>query len=589
MVNLYTVNYQTPQPVVVNQKKTSAPVAEPTNPMTRNFLEGRGIKSFYMPIQKTPAITETPAVKGPWKNDLKDKFHNNDVKICAIIMRSFNAKDTDKDGLILEHEKTGTYLSAIERLPELKKMGINAIHVLPIQPPGEQESMGNAGSVYAVKDLLKLDPKLRDPKDPRDEKEQFKAFVDACHENNIRVLLDLPSCAALDFYNQPENKKFMAISENGLAKVPQGWDDIRMFETFKNKDKRELNHDLVEMHKDFVDMCIDLGVDGIRADVARAKPPEFWDIIIPYSRAKDPQFGWLAETYTYEDASPMLNMDYDRPEEILNSGFDVYYGQFHIFDQWLKGDDLHNYMRENIEMTHKLEKTKGLIGSFATHDDVSPMYQGKTLFCNLATGLMNTLPMTNPYFVDGFQSGDYYSYEYGNKLRVPETQLQEHDDVPVYEIHNGMIDIFNTSRRPGGKNPEIGEFFSQTTKMREEHKNVITKGSYIPLKVKGAKEAENIIAYARHKDGKTILVIANRNLNGRRAGNVEIPGLNASQKMKNLVPSYGEASKFQPKENSLSVDLGPGRFHVFEINTPDIEKEADEVLKPYSEENKAKA
>ena len=68
-------------------------------------------------------------------------------------------------------------------------------------------------------------------------------------------------------------------------------------------------------------------MDGVRADVSRAKPTEFWDIIIPYSRQKDPEFGWLAETYTYEDASPQLNMEKDRPEDALRAGFDSYYGQ----------------------------------------------------------------------------------------------------------------------------------------------------------------------------------------------------------------------------------------------------------------------
>lgn len=560
-------------------EKPQAPSAEATNPIVQKFLAGRGIKGFYMPIEKTAAVTDKSSVAGPWNNDLRKKFQDNDVKICAIVMRSFNAKDSDGDELILPHEQTGTYLSAIERLPELRKMGVNAVHVLPIHPPGEQESMGNAGSVYSAKNLLEFDPALCDPNDPRDAKEQFKAFVDACHQNDIRVMLDLPSCASLDFYNQPENKKYMAISATGAAKVPQGWNDIRMFETFKNEDTRELNPDLVQLHKDFVDMCVETGVDGIRADVARAKPPEFWDIIIPYSRAKDSQFGWLAETYTYEDASPMLNMDYDRPEECLKAGFDTYYGQFHIFDQWTKADDLHNYMRENLDMTHRMEKGKSLIGSFATHDDVSPMYQGKTLFCNIASGLMLTLPMTNPYFVDGYQSGDYYKYNYGNKLQTPEEEIQDKDGrLPTYEVHNGMIDIFNTSRRPGGKNPEIGQFFSETSKMRDKYKDVITKGSYIPLKVKGDKDAENIIAFARHKDGKTLLVVLNRNLNMRRQGAVEIPSLKSYQTMKNLVPSYGEASKFQPKDNELKVDLGPGRFHVFEINTPHVEDLAPEVL-----------
>jgi glycosidase len=562
-----------------SQKPAEAqPKAEIQNPVMQKFLAGRGVKGFYMPIEKTAAVQEAKTNSTPWKNDLRSKFQNNDVKIMAIILRSFNAKDGNNDELLSPGEEKGTFINAVQRLDKVKALGINTFHLLPIQPPGEQESLGNAGSVYAPKDFLSIDPELVDKNDPRSPQEQFKYFVDECHKRDIRVMIDLPSCVSLDFYNQPENKKYMAVSDNGAAKVPQGWNDIRMFETFQDEDTRNLNKNLVQLHKDFIDMCVDLGVDGIRADVARAKPPEFWDEVITYSRQKDPQFAWLAETYTYEDASPMLNMPYDRPEEILNAGFATYYGQYHIFHQWLKADDLHDYMRENLDMTHRLDKGKSLIGSFATHDDISPMYQGKELFCNLASGLMLTLPMTNPYIVDGYQSGDYYKYKYGNKLMQPAQEAEKSSEIKKFDVHEGMIDIFNTSRRPGGKSPEIGNFFAETSKMRDNYKDVITKGSYIPLEVKGNKSSENIIAYARHNKGKTLLVIANRNMNDRRTGVVEIPGLKAYQKMQNLVPSYGEQSKFQPKDNSLNVDLGPGRFHVFEINTPHIEDQADEVL-----------
>ncbi len=585
MVNMYT-NYQIPQnnPCISNalkNKEENTAVSKETqtsNPIVQKFLADRKVKGFYMPISKTAEVKAANVENTVWENDLKTKFQNNDVKIMAIIMRTFNAKDKNGDELIGNGEETGTFINAVERLDEVKSLGINTLHLLPIQPPGEQESMGNAGSVYAPKDLLSIDPALVDKNDPRSAKEQFKYFIDECHKRGIHVMIDLPSCASLDFYNSPHNKKYMAVSDNGAAKVPQGWNDIRMFEPFQNVDNRELNPELLQLHKDFVDMCVDLGADGIRADVARAKPVEFWDIIIPYSKAKDSQFAWLAETYTYEDASPMLNMAYDRPEELLNAGFDAYYGQFHIFNQWLKADDIHDYMRENLDMTHRLEKGKSLIGSFATHDDVSPMYQGKTLFCNLATGLMQTLPMTNPYIVDGYQSGDLYQYEYGNKLMNTSEEAEKLDKIPKFEVHDGMIDIFNTSRKPEGANPEIGDFFKAASEAREKYKDVITKGSYIPLEVEGDKGSENIIAYARHYEGKTLLVVANRNVNHRRQGVVKIPGLKTYQNMQNLVPSYGEVSKMQPRENELKVDLGPGRFHLIEINTPYIEEQVEEVL-----------
>ena len=114
--------------------------------------------------------------------------------------------------------------------------------------------------------------------------------------------------------------------------------------------------------------------------------------------------------------------------------------------------------------------------------------------------------------------------------------------------------------------------------MRAEHKDVLTKGSFIPLKVDNNPD-DQIIAFARHYAGKTMLVVANRNIDSRQKGVINIPGLSGSEKMENLLPKSGEESTIQPEKDKLNVDLGSARIQVFEINTPDIEKSGLEVLK----------
>ena len=39
-----------------------------------------------------------------------------------------------------------------------------------------------------------------------------------------------------------------------------------------------------------------------------------------------------------------------------------------------------------------------------------------------------------------------------------------------------------------------------------------------------------------------------------------------------MLPYYSQPSYFQKGNGSMTVDLGPLRAHVFEIDTPDIEK-----------------
>ncbi|PWL75046.1 hypothetical protein DBY21_08220 [Candidatus Gastranaerophilales bacterium] len=566
--NLLSIKFNTIRPETKPDKNAEAVQTQPSKPSS-------GLISAYLENLariNTPAVTQTEkSAPVNYHNDLRKMFNNNEAKILAIIPRTFNAKDTNGNEYIDGNEKHGTLLNAIERLDEVKAQGFNTLHVLPIHPPGKMKAMGTAGSIYAPLDMLKIDPTLIEENDPRSPMEQLKAFVDACHQRGIRVMLDMPSCASYDmFIERPE---LMAKERDGLAKTPQGWNDIRMFQPWEDEGKRTLNPKLLELHKQYIDMCIDAGIDGIRADVSRAKPVEFWDIIIPYSRMRDPQFGWLAETYTYEDASPQANMPFDRPEDSLRAGFDLIYGQYHIFHEFPKASNFIDYVKDNLDMSYRLEKGKSLIGSFATHDDISPMFHGGVDYCNLTTGLQISLPMLNPYIVDGFQSGDYYDYPYRDKFN-PVTMTDNHE----MTVHYGKLDIFNLSRKPGGNHPEIGEFMTKAFEARDKYKNVFTKGSFIELEKLGDTN-DQIIAFARHYKGKTMIVVANKNIDREVAAVVKVPTLKADQDIKNILPSYGKESILQAADGELRVDLGPSRIHIFEVDTPQIENYSNKVYK----------
>ena len=518
------------------------------------------------------------ANKAPYKNNLRTMIQNNQAVMLAIVPRTFTAQDLNGDDKVTlsTGEKSGTLLSAISRLDELKADGINTIHILPIHPPGKKNAMGTAGSLYSPAKYvtddghLAIDPMIVDKNDPRTPDEQFKALIDECHKRGIRVMLDLPSCASVDMFEaEPE---LMAYGRNGEDKTPQGWADIRMFEPWADEAERTLNPKLLEMHKQYVDACIDLGIDGIRADVARAKPPEFWDVLINYSRKRDPEFAWLAESYTYECASPMVNMPYDRPEDLLRAGFDEYYGQYHIFHDWRNCSDFNDYVKLNLDLSHRLPAGKSVIGSFLTHDDSSSMIHGGENFCKLTTILQSTIPMCNPYFIDGFQTGDYYDYKYRDTENI-----ETYTEKTLMNEHRYRLALFNLSRKPGGDCPDIERVMKGVLKMRTENLDVLAdrNSSFIELD-KREDKYDQIITYARHNNGRTILVVANKNPNRNVTGIIEIPGLKETQKLENMVPEYGETSEFQVSENELRVNLAPADAYVFEIDTPNLENDRKE-------------
>ena len=571
-----TANYQTP--VKPETKEYNVQDKEVTNKYLQNLalMNAAGVKK----------VDLNSNAQQPYKNNLRTMIQNNESVMMAIVPRTFTAKDLNGDDIVMlkEGEKNGTFLSAIDRLDELKNDGINTIHILPIHPMGKKNAQGTAGSLYAPEKFvnddghLAIDPMLIDKNDPRTPDEQFKALIDECHKRNIKVMLDLPSCASVDMFEaEPE---LMAYGRNGEEKTPQGWTDIRMFEPWADEAERTLNPALMEMHKQFVDSCIDLGIDGIRADVARAKPTEFWDELISYSHKKDPEFAWLAESYTYECASPMINMPYDRPEDLLNAGFDEYYGQYHIFHDWRNASEFNDYIKFNLDLSHKLPAGKSVIGSFLTHDDSSSMIHGGENFCKLTTILQSTIPMCNPYYIDGFQTGDYYDYQYRNKDNV-ETWTTKADpktgeQVPKYDMneHRYRLALFNISRQPGGDCPDIERVMKGAMEMRAKNLDVLAdrNSSFIELDKREDKN-DQIITYARHNNGRTILVVANKNPNRNVSGIIEIPGLKADQKLVNMVPEYGEKSEFQVNSNEMKVNLAPADAYVFEIDTPNIEED----------------
>ena len=268
-------------------------------------------------------------------------------------------------------------------------------------------------------------------------------------------------------------------------------------------------------------------------------------------------------------------MPYDRPEDSLRAGFDAYYGQYHIFHEWQNAKELHDYVIDNLNLSYRVDQGKSLIGSFATHDDMSPMFNGGALFCNLTSGLQATLPMLNPYFVDGFQSGDWYTYSYEGKIN-PDSDTDNHEMF----VHGGKLDIFNLSRKPGGKEPEIGKFMTACLNFRDKYADIVKRGSYIILDKEKDKQ-DQVIAFARHRQGKTLLVLANKDVNRPVACKVNVPTLKENQQLVNLLPKYGQDSKFQVHKDGISVVLGAGRIHVFEIDTPNIEVYSDKVYKQH--------
>lgn len=479
---------------------------------------------------------------------LRTMFLKNKAVICGINIRNFNAKDTNNNGLIDENEESGTFINAIERLDELKDLGINTLHVLPITPIGKLKALGTAGSVYAMSSLDKINPQLIDKTSELTPTEQAKLFVEEAHKRNIKVIIDLPSCGAYDLFLS--NPELFIKDKKQLSIVPTDWTDVRLLNTGNNEN---LNQDLLEAHKKFVDMVLDIGADGIRADVATIKPSKFWEELIQYSREKNPEFLYLAEASDSWRESPSKHAEFTPYDKLLAAGFDGYYGSFFNLKDWKTSKQLIEHIRFNKKLLTSYPDDKSVILSFTTHDEISPIILHGERFSIMISWLEATLPF-NPYFIDGFQSGDDYLYPWANtKAKFTET------DDDYYFVHRGKLDIFNFSRKPEGKNEFVKANFKEAFRFRKENSDLISKGTFTPLKT----DRERVFAFSRSYQGDTIIVIGNLDYkHPQKRVTVKISGL---KKKKDLQVIEG-LTNYKSKNNKLITDLESGEIKVLRMN-----------------------
>ena len=204
--------------------------------------------------------------KEAYINNLRTNFLKNSTIIYEINMRTFNAQDLDKDGIIEfeEGEESGNFLNAIARLDELQANGITALHVLPVTPVGKMKAMGTAGSLYAISSFDTLNPQIVSDKTVLTAKEQAEKFIREAHDRGIAVIFDVPACGSYDLYLQ--RPELFVKDKNGQPVVPADWTDVRLFDS---GNETKINPDVLKVYKEYVDMVMELGVDGIR-EIGRA-------------------------------------------------------------------------------------------------------------------------------------------------------------------------------------------------------------------------------------------------------------------------------------------------------------------------------
>ena len=479
-----------------------------------------------------------------WINDTRAQFQTNSLVILGVNIRTFNAKDLNKNGIIETKlgEERGNFLNAIDRLDELAMQGVNTIHLLPITPVGKLKATGTAGSLYALNGFDEINPQLASKKSKLSVREQAIRFIDEAHRRKIRVIVDLPSCASYDYY--VKYSSLFLTDAAGAPVIPSDWTDVRALKTGKNG---RINLDLLDEYKKFADMMLEIGADGIVANNAAIKPSDFWQELITYIRAKSPQFLFLAQA-TDKDVPLGQGIPYTAYDKLLEAGFDGYYGGYSRLSDWTRAEELYSQVKFNQKLFSKYKLIKSAIGSFATFDAVSPMLTNGAPYTKMIAWLNATLPL-NAYYVDGIQSGDDYMYPWENKR----AKITYTDD-SFYFVQRGKLDIYNFSRKPGGSNGDVLQNFILANKFKYMMNQLMPDAKFVPLQTNSL----NVFSYARSNNKNAVIVIGNMDFTNMQNVKVSVPHL--TDKVSVVPVKIDDIPVIQ--RNRINTILAPGEVQV---------------------------
>ena len=180
----------------------------------------------------------------------------------------------------------GTFVAAQAQLPRLADMGVDILWLMPIHPIGEENRKGPLGSPYAVRDFRGVNPEFGTL-------EEFRAFVDAAHALDMKVIIDwVANHSAWDNPLREQHPDWYARDWRGEVHPPLGtdWADVITFDYASPGLRQYMTESLLYWVRE-------AGVDGFRCDVAGLVPLDFWETARAELDAVKPVF-MLAEWET---------------------------------------------------------------------------------------------------------------------------------------------------------------------------------------------------------------------------------------------------------------------------------------------------
>lgn len=220
---------------------------------------------------------------------------------------------------VRQYTPEGTFKAFQEQIPRLKKMGVDILWLMPVNPIGMKNRKGTLGSYYSVKDYKGINPEFGTLDD-------FKQLVSKAHEQGMKVIIDwVANHSSWDNAWIKEHPDWYTRDSLGHMVSPFDWSDVADL----NYDNPGLRDAMIDALKYWVS---ETDIDGFRCDVAGMVPIDFWDT----ARA---ELGRIKPVFMLAEAEEV-------PLQIR--AFDMSYGWelHHILNSIAKGEKNANAIEE---------------------------------------------------------------------------------------------------------------------------------------------------------------------------------------------------------------------------------------------------
>ena len=251
-------------------------------------------------------------------------------KVTTVVHPEWSKNASIYEVNIRQYTPEGTIKAFQKHIPEIKKMGIEIIWIMPINPIGEKNRKGTLGSYYSVKDYKAVNPEFGTLND-------FKNLVNEIHKQGMYVILDwvanhtswdnVLTKTHPDFYKRDSLGNFIAPANDWTDVIALNYNNPRLWIYMENAMEYWVKES---------------GIDGFRCDVADMVPTPFWNFVRKELEKIKPVF-MLAEAENPELQKHAFDMTY--AWEFHNILKEIYKGKMTVTDldkYYVREDEKYN-------------------------------------------------------------------------------------------------------------------------------------------------------------------------------------------------------------------------------------------------------